>query len=164
MWPQSYTPISDNLALSALVAAMPIFSLLYLLGIARKPAWISSLTGVGVAALVAIFAYRMPPMMVLSSALYGAAFGLQGSNTRSAGNHAIQSTGAIITKELQTGIWGFQPVGIHQWVVRPMNVHDELPTALNPTYKNRVAEFVREGCCHFGVGMNDTNFNSREMM
>ena len=76
MWPQSYTPISDNLALSAIVAALPIFSLLYLLGIARKPAWISSLTGVGVAALVALFAYRMPPMMVLSSALYGAAYGL----------------------------------------------------------------------------------------
>ena len=76
MWPQSYTPISDNLALSAIVAALPIFSLLYLLGVARKPAWISSLTGVGVAALVALFAYRMPPMMVLSSALYGAAYGL----------------------------------------------------------------------------------------
>src|ERR1700691_673572 len=76
MWPQSYTPISDNLALSAIVAALPIFSLLYLLGIARKPAWISSLTGVGVAALVALFAYRMPPLMVLSSACYGAAYGL----------------------------------------------------------------------------------------
>ncbi len=76
MWPQSYAPISDNLALSAVVAALPIFTLLVLLGVLRKPAWISSLTGVGVAALVALFAYHMPPSMVVSSALYGAAYGL----------------------------------------------------------------------------------------
>src|ERR1700722_4432976 len=76
MWPQSYTPLGDSLALSALVAALPIFTLLFLLGVARKPAWISSLSSVGAAALVALFAYRMPPSMVLSSALYGAAYGL----------------------------------------------------------------------------------------
>src|SRR5665213_728533 len=76
MWPQSYTPLSGNLALSAVVAALPIFTLLFLLAVARKPAWVSSLAGVGAAAIVALFAYRMPPMMVLSSALYGAAYGL----------------------------------------------------------------------------------------
>jgi L-lactate transport len=76
MWPQSYQPISGNLALSALVAALPIFMLLFLLAVARKPAWVSSLAGVATAALVALFAYRMPPVMVLSSALYGAAYGL----------------------------------------------------------------------------------------
>src|ERR1700685_3793071 len=76
MWAQSYTPIGGNLALSAIVAALPIFTLLFLLAIVRKPAWISSLTGVGVAALVALFAYGMPAHMVLSSALYGAAYGL----------------------------------------------------------------------------------------
>src|ERR1700676_1122243 len=76
MWPQSYAPLSDNLALSAVVAALPIFTLLILLGVLRKPAWISSLTGVAVAALVALFAYHMPASMVVSSALYGAAYGL----------------------------------------------------------------------------------------
>src|SRR5579863_7230291 len=76
MWAQTYTPISNNLALSALVAALPIFVLLVLLGILRKPAWISSLTGVAVAGLVAIFAYGMPAHMAVSSALYGAAYGL----------------------------------------------------------------------------------------
>jgi L-lactate transport len=76
MWPQSYTPLSNNLALSAIVAALPIFTLLFLLAVVRKPAWISSLAGVGAAALVALFAYRMPPSMVLSAALYGAAYGL----------------------------------------------------------------------------------------
>jgi L-lactate transport len=76
MWPQSYAPLSDNLALSAVVAALPIFTLLFLLGVARKPAWISSLAGVATAALVALFAYRMPFSLVVSSTLYGAAYGL----------------------------------------------------------------------------------------
>ena len=38
MWEQSYTPLNGSLALSALVAAIPIFALLYLLGVRRKPA------------------------------------------------------------------------------------------------------------------------------
>src|SRR5580658_8507346 len=76
MWAQSYTPISNNLALSAIVAALPIFTMLFLLGVLRKPAWMSSLAGVVVAALVALFAYGMPASMVVGSALYGAAYGL----------------------------------------------------------------------------------------
>ncbi|HTA43515.1 MAG TPA: lactate permease LctP family transporter [Bryobacteraceae bacterium] len=76
MWPQSYSPVSDSLGLSALVAALPIFTLLIMLGVLRKPAWISSLCGVGVAALVALFAYHMPASIMVSSALYGAAYGL----------------------------------------------------------------------------------------
>src|SRR5580704_16160391 len=76
MWAQSYTPISNSLALSAIVAALPIFTMLFLLGVMRKPAWVSSLSGAAAAALVALFAYGMPPSMVLSSALYGAAYGL----------------------------------------------------------------------------------------
>ena len=39
MWQQNYTPVADSLALSALVAAIPIFALLILLGVTRKPAW-----------------------------------------------------------------------------------------------------------------------------
>jgi lactate permease len=76
MWAQSYTPLGDNLGLSAIVAALPIFTLLFLLAFFRKPAWVSALTGVAVAALVALFAYHMPPLMVVSAALYGAAYGL----------------------------------------------------------------------------------------
>jgi L-lactate transport len=76
MWAQSYQPIGDSLALSALVAALPIFTLLFLLAFARKPAWISSLIGVLVAAGVALFAYGMPLSLVVSSALFGAAYGL----------------------------------------------------------------------------------------
>ena len=47
MWQQTYTPIGDSLGLSALVAAIPIFTLLFLLGVLRKPAWMASLAGLG---------------------------------------------------------------------------------------------------------------------
>lgn len=60
------------------------------------------------------------------TALYAAAFGIQGSNMRAALNHEIQSTGARITKATQRRIWDLQPSGIHAWVVRIMQVHDEL--------------------------------------
>src|SRR5258706_2598816 len=76
MWPQTYTPLASSLPLSALVAALPLFALLFLLGVARKPAWMAALAGLGAAAVVALFVYRMPPALVLSSALYGAAYGL----------------------------------------------------------------------------------------
>jgi len=61
MWRQNYTPIAGQLAVSALVAAAPIFVLLYLLGVKRKPAWLAALSGLGAAVIVAIAAYRMPP-------------------------------------------------------------------------------------------------------
>ena len=43
MWQHNYTPVAGNLGFSALVAALPIFVLLYLLGIKRKPAWVAAL-------------------------------------------------------------------------------------------------------------------------
>jgi hypothetical protein len=60
------------------------------------------------------------------SAIYACAFGIQASAMRQAANHRIQSTGARITKELQADIWDHQPCGIHQWIVRPMQIHDEV--------------------------------------
>lgn len=60
------------------------------------------------------------------SALYAAAFGIQGSNMRAALNHEIQSTGARITKATQRRVWDIQPCGIHPWLVRTMQVHDEI--------------------------------------
>lgn len=76
MWQQTYTPIADSLAVSALVAALPIFVLLLLLGVFRKPAWIAALSGLAAAIVVAIGAYGMPVGTMLSSIGYGAAFGL----------------------------------------------------------------------------------------
>ncbi len=73
------------------------------------------------------------------SALYGAAFGLQGKNMRAAGNHKIQGSGAQITKRVQCAIWEHQPYGVNPWIVQPMNIHDEI---LCPTLP-RMAEAVK---------------------
>jgi L-lactate transport len=76
MWQQNYIPIANSLVLSALVAAVPIFVLLFLIGIRRKPAWMASLAGLGSVVLLALLVYRMPVNMLFASVLYGAANGL----------------------------------------------------------------------------------------
>jgi L-lactate transport len=76
MWQQNYTPIADSLLLSALVAAVPILVLLFLIGILRKPAWMASLAGLAATLALAAVVYRMPAGMLVSSVGYGAAFGL----------------------------------------------------------------------------------------
>ena len=48
MWRQNYIPLADSLGWSALVAALPVFALLYLIGVRRKPAWIAALARDGV--------------------------------------------------------------------------------------------------------------------
>src|SRR4051794_4705075 len=76
MWQHNYTPIGNSLPLSALVAALPIFVLLFMLGVVRKAAWISSLAGLVAAMVVALFAYGMPASVMISAFFYGAAQGL----------------------------------------------------------------------------------------
>src|SRR5271165_1331449 len=76
MWQHNYTPLNGNLFLSAAVAALPILTLLLLLGVLRKPAWISALCGLGTTIVIALFLYGMPVQHVLSATLFGAAFGL----------------------------------------------------------------------------------------
>jgi len=80
----------------------------------------------------------------VSSALYGAAFGLQQVNMRAAANHEIQSPGGQITKAVQRAIWNLQPVGVHPLRVACMNVHDELMTVTYPEYVPQITETVRE--------------------
>ena len=76
MWQQNYTPLAGSLPLSALVAAIPIFTLLYLLGVRRLPSWKAALSGLGAAIAVSILVYGMPVARVVSSVGLGAAFGL----------------------------------------------------------------------------------------
>lgn len=73
----------------------------------------------------------------IQSAIYAAAFAIQASVMRAAGNHVIQSTGATITKHVQREIWDIQPSGITTWYVMPMNIHDEImcPTEFNSVEK-----------------------------
>jgi len=79
-----------------------------------------------------------------SSALYGAAFQIQAANTRAASNHLIQSPGAMITKDVQRAIWDLQPTGIHDLMVAPMNIHDEVMCVTHPDYVDPVAAAVRQ--------------------
>jgi lactate permease len=76
MWQHNYEPVAGNLGLSAVVAAIPILVLFYMLGIRRTPAWIAASSALVSALLVAIVAYGMPVQMAVISTLYGAAFGI----------------------------------------------------------------------------------------
>ncbi len=59
-----------------LLAASPIFVLLVLLGVLRKPAWVASLAGLALAIAVAVAVYGMPARRLAATVTYGAAFGL----------------------------------------------------------------------------------------
>jgi lactate permease len=74
-WPQNYDPLG-RLYLSSAIAALPVLVLLALLAIWHVRAHLAALAGLGCAAALALFFYRMPPPMVAAAAAYGAAFGL----------------------------------------------------------------------------------------
>jgi L-lactate transport len=76
VWSQSYTLFGRGLAVSSVIACIPIVTLLFLLGVRRKPAWFAALWALLAAVLVALFAYKLPPVLTASSAAYGAGFGL----------------------------------------------------------------------------------------
>ena len=76
MWQHNYEPVAGSLGLSALVAAIPIVVLFYMLGIMRKPVWMAAAAALASAMLVALVAYRMPVSLAAISTLYGAAFGV----------------------------------------------------------------------------------------
>src|ERR671926_1584301 len=59
-----------------LIAAAPIFVLLLLLGVLRRPAWMASLAGLATAIVVALAAYHMPAGRLVATVTNGAAFGL----------------------------------------------------------------------------------------
>ena len=76
VWRQTYSVFGMGIAGSALVAAIPVIVLLFLLGVMRRPAWMAALCAWAVTAGLACFAYRMPMPLTISAGLYGAAFGL----------------------------------------------------------------------------------------
>jgi len=76
MWPQTYAPVGGSLALSATVAALPVFVVLILLGVFRRPSWVAALAGFATSAVISVAAYHMPLTLAASSALYGAANGM----------------------------------------------------------------------------------------
>ncbi len=75
-WHQSYLVWGQDLAVSAFIASIPTLILLFLLAGKRKPAWQAALAGFGATLVLAVAGYGMSIRHTLSSAAYGAAFGL----------------------------------------------------------------------------------------
>src|SRR5579872_645144 len=75
-WQQTYSLFGESLGVSALIAALPIFVFLLLLGVFRKPAWMAGVVGLCAAFALAVGGYHMPVKPAANAALYGAAFGL----------------------------------------------------------------------------------------
>jgi lactate permease len=73
---QAYQPIGDNIVLSAIVAGIPLYVLFVMLALLRLPAWVSAVTAMLSAALVAFVGWQMPAHLVVSSTTEGMAFGL----------------------------------------------------------------------------------------
>ncbi len=76
VWDQRYEPVANNLALSAIVAALPVIVLLGLLGLLSVRAHYAALAGLATAFLVAVLVYGMPAPMATAALVNGALFGL----------------------------------------------------------------------------------------
>jgi lactate permease len=76
MYEQVYEPIAGNLALSTLVAVIPILVLFVLLAGLRFAAQWASLITLAVALVIAVLVYGMPIGLALNSTLLGICFGL----------------------------------------------------------------------------------------
>jgi lactate permease len=74
-WTQVYDPM-NNLALSALFAAIPIIVIFYLLAIRRTPGQIAGAVAVASAVLVSILIYKMPVGLALTATGMGALYGI----------------------------------------------------------------------------------------
>jgi lactate permease len=76
MFHQLLTPVGDSLALSFLVAVLPILTVLILLGVLKRPAWQAAMAGLIVALIIAVTVWGMPAHIALAAASNGAVFAL----------------------------------------------------------------------------------------
>jgi lactate permease len=76
LFKQLLTPVGDSLALSFLIAAIPIAVVLIGLGVLRRPAWQASLAGLIVAFVIAVGVWRMPVDLAGDAVLNGVVFAL----------------------------------------------------------------------------------------
>src|ERR1035437_3054563 len=76
VWPQPFYLFGRGLGLSAFIAIIPTLLLLYLLGVRRKASWIAALSGLASTLVLAMTAYGMSFRHTVSSAAYGASFGI----------------------------------------------------------------------------------------
>lgn len=76
MFHQLLTPVEDSLFLSSAVAILPAFTVLIMLGVLRRAAWMSALSGLVVGLIVSVTAWRLPLGLALDSVFNGAVFAL----------------------------------------------------------------------------------------
>lgn len=74
-WTQVYDPLG-NIGLSALIAAIPLFILLYMLGVKRAKGHVAAVCGLSSAVLIAIAVFGMPAGLAISATLNGALVGI----------------------------------------------------------------------------------------
>lgn len=74
-WSQTYSPVG-GIGVSALIAMLPVVTLLGLLAFFHVRAHRAALAGLIVALMIAVFVYDMPPSLAGASSVYGAAYGL----------------------------------------------------------------------------------------
>ncbi len=75
MFTQPLAPIAGSLALSALIAALPLILLFVLLGVFKMKAWMAAVIGLFASIIVAIVGWGMPSVMALSATAEGAFYG-----------------------------------------------------------------------------------------
>ncbi|WP_224960939.1 L-lactate permease [Geomonas subterranea] len=75
-WIQSYTPVAGSLAMSALVAAIPLVVIFVCLAVFKMKAHKAGPLAVASAIAIAIFVWQMPAKLAGLATLHGAAFGL----------------------------------------------------------------------------------------
>jgi lactate permease len=76
MFHQLLTPVADSLLLSFVIAALPVLTVLVLLGLMRRPAWQSSLAGLVVGLIIAIAVWSLPASLALNAVANGVVFAL----------------------------------------------------------------------------------------
>ncbi len=76
MFHQLLTPVGGSLLLSFVVAALPIVTVLVMLGVLRRPAWQASLAGLVAGLLIAVLVWDLPAGLALDSVAAGAVFAL----------------------------------------------------------------------------------------
>jgi len=74
-WQQLYDPFNSKI-LSALVSALPVLTLFFVLVVLKKRVWISAFSGLMMAVVLALLVFKMPATLVAAAAGHGFIFGL----------------------------------------------------------------------------------------
>ncbi|MFT9316263.1 MAG: L-lactate permease [Acetobacter orientalis] len=76
MFAQPLVPVGNNLVLSFLLAASPIFVTLIMMGVLRRPAWQATLGGLVIGLIMAVGVWGLPAKLAFASMTNGMVFSL----------------------------------------------------------------------------------------